>query len=173
MSAAARFELDDASVVVVIGTGAGGATVGNELAQKGVKVVCLEAGPRLSLSDIRNDRSAMFAKLTWLDPRVGSGDLDPNLPAFICKTVGGTTVHWAGVALRFQSYDWQPRSTYGAIPGANLIDWPTLHAEMQPWYDRAEKNNGRMRIRAHGASPSAGEQQLPRAGLRGTQARLS
>jgi len=142
MIKAARFELDDASVVVVIGSGAGGATVGNELAQKGIKVICLEAGPRLSLSDIRNDRAAMFTRLTWLDPRVGSGDLDPQLPAFLCKTVGGTTLHWAAVALRFQSHDWQPLSVYGSIAGANLIDWPTTHAEMQPWYDRAEKKMG-------------------------------
>jgi choline dehydrogenase-like flavoprotein len=142
MTVKARFELDDSSVVVVVGSGAGGGTLSNELAQKGIKVVCLEAGSRLTLSDIRNDRPAMFAKLTWLDPRVGSGDLDPHLPAFVCKTVGGTTLHWAAVALRFQAHEWQPRTTYGAITGANLMDWPTTHAEMQPWYDRAEKKMG-------------------------------
>ena len=125
MTAAARFALDDASVVVIVGSGAGGGTLGNELAQKGIKVVCLEAGPRLTLSDIRNDTGAMFAKLSWLDPRVGSGDLDPHLPAWICKTVGGTTVHWAGVALRFQPHEWRARSTYGEVAGASLIDWPT------------------------------------------------
>jgi len=124
VSAAARFALDDASVAVIVGSGAGGGTLGNELAQKGIKVVCLEAGPRLTLSDIRNDTGAMFAKLSWLDPRVGSGDLDPHLPAWICKTVGGTTVHWAGVALRFQPHEWRARSTYGDVAGASLIDWP-------------------------------------------------
>jgi len=36
-----RYELSDASVVVVIGSGAGGGTVSNELAQKGIDVVCL------------------------------------------------------------------------------------------------------------------------------------
>ena len=42
----AKFDLNDSSVVCIIGSGAGG-TLGNELAQKGIKVVCLEAGPRL------------------------------------------------------------------------------------------------------------------------------
>jgi len=76
----AQFDLSDDSVVVIIGSGAGGGTLGNELAQKGVKVVCLEAGRRLALKDI-NNTGEMFAKLSWLDPREGSGDLDPNLPA--------------------------------------------------------------------------------------------
>lgn len=40
------------------------------------------------------------AKLDWLDRRVGSGDLDPHLPARSCKTVGASTMHWAGVVKR-------------------------------------------------------------------------
>ena len=40
----AKFELNDDSVVVIIGSGAGGGTLGNELAQKGVKVVILRSG---------------------------------------------------------------------------------------------------------------------------------
>ena len=40
------FDKTDDSVVVVIGTGAGGGTLCNELAQKGIKVIGLEAGSR-------------------------------------------------------------------------------------------------------------------------------
>jgi choline dehydrogenase-like flavoprotein len=156
MNRATSFELDDASVLVIVGSGAGGATLGNELAQKGIKVVCLEAGPRLTLSDIRNDTVAMNAKLAWLDPRVGSGDLDPHLPARICKTVGGSTMHWAGVALRFQPHEWRARSTYGETTGASLIDWPTTHEEMQPWYDLAEKKMGVSGSRQTGMPPLPG-----------------
>ena len=49
---AAPFDLNDDSVVVIIGSGAGGGTLGNELAQKGVDVVILEAGGRARISRI-------------------------------------------------------------------------------------------------------------------------
>ena len=44
---AAPYDLNDDSLVVIIGSGAGGGTLGNELAQKGVDVVILEAGARI------------------------------------------------------------------------------------------------------------------------------
>ncbi len=154
----------DDSVVVVIGSGAGGATLANELAQKGVDVVCLEAGPRLTLADIVNDFGVMFGRLSWLDKRIGSGDLDPTLPLWVCKTVGGTTVHWAGASLRFQDHEWKARTTYGGLPGTSLLDWPIDGGEMARYYDRAEEKIG---VAGHRrpAAP-ARQQQLQGAGLR-------
>ena len=64
------FEPKDDSVIVVIGSGAGGGTLSNELTHRGVNVVCLEAGPRLTLSDIVNDNATMFGRLSWLDKRI-------------------------------------------------------------------------------------------------------
>jgi choline dehydrogenase-like flavoprotein len=136
------FDLKDDSVVVVIGSGAGGGTLSNELAQRGINVVCLEAGPRLTLSDIVNDNATMFGRLSWLDKRIGTGDLNPALPLWVCKTVGGTTVHWAGASLRFQEHEFRTRTVYGDIKGANLLDWPITLREMEPYYARAEDKLG-------------------------------
>ena len=47
----AKFDQNDDSVVVIVGSGAGGGTLGNELAQKGVKVVILEAGARTEYTE--------------------------------------------------------------------------------------------------------------------------
>ena len=54
----AKFDLNDSGVVVIVGSGAGGGTLGNELAQKGVKVVILEAGGRYEIPDFINDEWA-------------------------------------------------------------------------------------------------------------------
>ena len=69
----AQFDLNDDGVVVVIGSGAGGGTLANELAQKGVRVVILEAGDRYELQDFVNDEWASFAQLAWSDMRTTSG----------------------------------------------------------------------------------------------------
>ncbi len=143
----ANFNLNDSSVVVIIGSGAGGGTIANELARKGISCVVLEAGKRVEITDFRNDEDGMFSLFTWLDPRTATGSwyvakTSPDLPSWTCKLVGGTTVHWGGVALRFQEHEFKTRTRYGAISGANLMDWPVDLKEMEPYYDRAESRIG-------------------------------
>jgi choline dehydrogenase-like flavoprotein len=144
---AAAFDLDDSSVVVVVGSGAGGGTLGNELAQKGIDVVCLEAGPRVEIEEFQNLEWENFVKISWLDKRTTSGSWRvakdfSGLPAWICKTVGGSTVHWAGASLRFQEHEFKVKTTYGDIAGANLLDWPLTLAELEPYYAKAEDKLG-------------------------------
>ncbi len=132
---ATKFELSDDSVVVVVGSGAGGGTLSNELAQKGVKVVCLEAGNHVKPEDFVNDEFTMYGKLSWLDPRSGQ-------PIWIVKAVGGSTVHWAGYSIRFKDYEFKSRTTYGELTGANLLDWPITLKDLEPYYDKAELKMG-------------------------------
>jgi len=144
---AAPFDLNDDTVVVVIGTGAGGGVLANELAQKGVSVVALEAGGRYLPEDYVNDEWESFGQLAWVDPRTTSGDWRVSkdfsgLPAWIVKAVGGTTTHWAGASLRFQPHEWKAATTYGAVQGASLLDWPIDAEEMDPWYAKAEDKLG-------------------------------
>ena len=142
---AAQYELTDDSVVVVIGSGAGGGTLANELAQKGIGVVCLEAGGRLTLNDIENDPAVMDQRLGWHDRRIGA-------PLWVCKTVGGTTMRWSGIAPRFLPHEFEARSTYGALDNTSLIDWPLTYDEIEPYYDRAEDKIGI--TGTHGMPPS-------------------
>jgi choline dehydrogenase-like flavoprotein len=141
------FDPDDDSVVLIIGSGAGGGTLGNELAQKGIRTLILEAGPRIEREQHIDDERQSFAQLSWLDKRTASGSWQiakdsPTFPAWVCKVVGGTTVHWGGCSLRFQEHEFRTADVYGYIPGTNLSNWPLTLGELEPYYDKAEDKMG-------------------------------
>ncbi|HUB03263.1 MAG TPA: GMC family oxidoreductase [Terriglobales bacterium] len=142
-----RFDLKDESVLVIIGSGAGGGTLAHELTRRGIKVVLLEAGKRQSLETFSQVPGEAFTQLTWLDTRTQSGDWGvardfPTLPVWHCKTVGGTTVHWTGSCPRLQPWEIRARTTYGEIAGASLIDWPIAYEELEKYYAIAERRMG-------------------------------
>ena len=168
---AAPFDLNDDSVVVIIGTGAGGGVLANELAQRGVSVVALEAGGRYLPEDYINDEWESFGQLAWTDPRTTSGDWRvardfSGLPAWIVKAVGGTTTHWAGASIRFQAHEWKAATTYGRVQGANLLDWPIDEAEMAPWYELAEEKLGVTRTGGRAGLPGNNNYKVFEAGAR-------
>ena len=90
--ASKKFGFND-EVVVIIGSGAGGGTLGNELAQKGINVVILEAGKRHEINDFENDEWPMFSKISWLDKRTTSGRLGAAH-----GDIAGRTQHFAAKA---------------------------------------------------------------------------
>jgi choline dehydrogenase-like flavoprotein len=140
-------DLNDSSVVVVIGSGAGGGTLAHELCLRGIKVVLLEAGRRIEADEFRNDELFAFGQLSWLDPRTSSGGseiakLSPGMPAWTVKAVGGSTVHWGALAYRMQAHEFTAHSHYGEVKGAALADWPLDLAELEPWYATAESRMG-------------------------------
>jgi choline dehydrogenase-like flavoprotein len=137
---AVKIPLDEAADVVVIGTGAGGGNVIRELCLAGIKVVALEAGPRLDADkDFEEDEVTMFNKLSWLDPVIAKGPDITGSVTWICKSVGGSTTHWAGAALRLQPHEFRARTTYGAVPSADLADWPIDYDTLLPYYEKAER----------------------------------
>jgi choline dehydrogenase-like flavoprotein len=143
----ATFDLKDESVVVIIGSGAGGGTLAHELTRRGIKVVLLEAGKRQSLESFSQVPGEAFSQLTWLDARTQSGNWGvgrdfPNMPVWHCKTVGGTTVHWTAACPRLQPWELRARTTYGDIAGTSLIDWPISHEELEKYYAIAERRMG-------------------------------
>lgn len=142
-----KYELDDSGVVVIIGSGAGGGTLANELAQRGIGVVLLEAGKHLTAEDFVNDEWGGYEMLSWLDKRTASGGWrvakdHPTAPSWHCKVVGGTTTHWSGCCYRLIEDEMRARTVYGDIPGTSLIDWPITLAEIEPYYDLAETKMG-------------------------------
>src|SRR5262252_7354292 len=132
----ARYDHDDANVVVIIGSGAGGGTLAHELTRRGIPVVLFEAGDRQSAATFSQNPGVAFRQLTWLEPRTTSGSWgeaqgSPTMPVWMCRTVGGTTVHWTAATPRLQNYEIKARTTYGDITGSSLADWPIDYAELK------------------------------------------
>ncbi len=143
----ATIDFNDDSAVVIIGSGAGGGTLAHELTRRGIEVVLLEAGKRQSLDSFSQVPGEAFTQLTWLDPRTQSGSWGvardfPSMPAWHCKTVGGTTVHWTASAPRLRPWELRAQSTYGKLAGTSLLDWPIAYDELEKYYKLAESRMG-------------------------------
>jgi choline dehydrogenase-like flavoprotein len=119
----------------IVGAGAGGATLACKLAEAGFSVVVLEAGPFWRpLDDFASDEAAQ-QRLYWTDERLTTG-ADPialggNNSG---RGVGGSTVHFSMISLRFRPEWFKSRSLLGYG-----IDWPISYADMAPYYDEAER----------------------------------
>ncbi|GAA1996370.1 GMC family oxidoreductase [Nakamurella flavida] len=137
----------DDEVVVVIGSGAGGGTMADQLTAAGLDVVVLEAGRHITHEEYVNNEWEAFNQMAWLDPRTTTGSWRiakdfPNLPAWIVKAVGGTTTHWSGATPRFHAHEFGTARSYGNVDGANLLDWPITLDDLAPYYTMAENNIG-------------------------------
>lgn len=149
-----KFQIQKSSAVhdvVVIGSGAGGGMAGHFLANAGIKVLMLEAGP---FFDPAKD-SHQF-KWPWESPRRGAssvrafGDFDAayggweidgepytrknntEFDWFRSRMLGGKTNHWGRISLRMGPDDFQPKD--------GLTDrWPFGYDELKPYYDKVDR----------------------------------
>jgi choline dehydrogenase-like flavoprotein len=144
---------------VIVGAGAGGGVVAKELATAGMSVVLLERGKWYSAADCRKDDlfnqrtqvlGARFGPDEDRDPRVL---VDPQGRESIvtpsdggysnnAACVGGGTFSYGAMAWRFHEKDFRMRSTYGAVEGSTLDDWPISYNDLEPYYEKAEWEMG-------------------------------
>ncbi len=147
--------------VVVVGLGAAGGTAVWPLAAAGLKVVGIEAGPRVSFEDypfdeIRNDIRDWMGRFKAnkevpTTRRISAEKATRPLGATgpMMNAVGGTSIHWMTQSWRFLPYNFKTRSETiarygaGAIPaGSTLADWPFGYGELEPFYDKVEFRHG-------------------------------
>ncbi len=119
----------------IVGAGAGGGTLACKLAEYGFSVVALDAGPYWRpLEDFASDEREQ-AKLYWTDERLVDGENPLQLGSNNSgKSVGGSTVHFAMVSLRFRPEWFKARTKLGY--GA---DWPVDWREMWTYYGEVEQ----------------------------------
>jgi len=120
---------------VIVGTGAGGGTLACKLAEHGFSVVALDAGPYWRpLEDFASDESEQ-TKLYWTDDRISTGENPLQLGSNNSgKAVGGSTVHFAMVSLRFRPEWFKSRTLLGYG-----FDWPLDWREMWEYYREVEE----------------------------------
>jgi choline dehydrogenase-like flavoprotein len=135
----------DEADVCVIGTGAGGGVMIQELAAAGFRVVALQRGPFLQPADFHDDelRTVIRDEVFSAD-QVETYRRDDHSPTetgrfnYMASCVGGTMTHWAAWSWRFRPDDFRVLSTEGPVAGASLADWPITYDEIEPFYERAE-----------------------------------
>jgi gluconate 2-dehydrogenase alpha chain len=157
---------------VIVGLGSAGGILAEQLTTAGLKVVGLEKGPDYEQADfeIKHDevryygRGAIVANtstdpVTWRatsddTARVlpwSAGPLGTDEPLYGLPSIGtgGGTLHWGCAAYRFREADFAMRSAiverFGedALPAdTTLKDWPITYAELEPFYTRAEWEQG-------------------------------
>ncbi|HEX4730275.1 MAG TPA: GMC family oxidoreductase [Solirubrobacterales bacterium] len=138
----ARFDQSEEVDMLIVGCGAGGATLAQRLARRGWRIVVLEAGPFWDPDEDWVSDEAGSHGLYWNEPRVIGGsdpvELGKNNSG---RGVGGSMVHFAGYVPRFHPSDFEVRSRDGVA-----ADWPISYADLKPHYERLE-----------GELPAAGE----------------
>jgi choline dehydrogenase-like flavoprotein len=144
---------------VVVGSGAAGGMAATELCLKGLKVLLLEAGPKLDLvNDFQHHKKPYeFAFRGHIRPseqaKYNYVVNEWNRPSFVnelehpytgkkyawvrARAVGGKTLHWGLVALRFSPRDFRAASYDGFG-----VNWPIAYEDVEPYYTRVEQMIG-------------------------------
>jgi len=135
--------------VCVIGSGAAGGIVTKELCEGGARVILLEAGsevkphqfrshclpPDMQFRGYRNEKQDLFYQGDVRSSiRYEQSD---NVSVDRIRVLGGRTVHWNAVVLRYSESDFREQSRNGID-----VDWPISYDEIAPYYDRIEKTIG-------------------------------
>ncbi|OHC03359.1 MAG: hypothetical protein A3H23_01410 [Planctomycetes bacterium RIFCSPLOWO2_12_FULL_40_19] len=130
--------------VVVIGCGAGGGVIAKELAEAGLSVVVLESGKRFNpLLDYRTNAQDFEITASQVfkpeDPRRDLYTVGGNKPFIYgrVKGVGGSTLIYLAVSLRFHESDFRVQSEDGVAD-----DWPISYADIEPYYTKVEYELG-------------------------------
>ena len=141
--------------VIIVGSGAGGGMATKVLADSGLKVAVIEAGPHFDPAN--PDQQTQF-KWAHESPRRGAGtqrdfgeydmayggwDIegepynrigDTEFDWYRSRMLGGRTNHWGRISLRFGPNDFKSKDKDGL--GEN---WPIGYEDIKPYYDKVDK----------------------------------
>lgn len=141
--------------VIIVGSGAGGGMATKQLADAGLNVAVVEAGP---FFDPKNPEQMTQLKWPYESPRRGAAKTRPfgewdmayggweiegepytrtegtKFDWFRSHMLGGRTNHWGRISLRFGPKDFKHKDVDGH--GEN---WPIGYDDVKPYYDKVDK----------------------------------
>lgn len=129
--------------VVIVGAGIAGAVFARELSGLGLRILVLEKGIHYQnhMTDFQESELDMWKRVWPSSQYEVEGNAFTRAPNFGFGVGGGSLV-WTNVCLRFHRHDFRMRSTYGMVQGADLEDWPLSYEDLRPHYQEAEEQLG-------------------------------
>ena len=156
----------DHADVLVIGAGASGAVAALRLAEAGLSVVTLEQGDwpdRESFAGSTPEWEVSMTRIWSPFPgiRKNPGDYpidqdESDIKLMNWNGVGGSTVLWHGVWPRLRPGDFRTQSEQGVA-----ADWPLDYAELEPYYDRVDRQFGVSGLAGDPRYPAGSEFPMP------------
>lgn len=121
--------------VIIVGSGAGGATMAHRLAKTGKSILVLERGERLPIEPENWSPAAVWirsryrTKEKWLDKK--GKEFRPNTHYW----AGGNTMFYGAALMRFRKRDFEEVTHAGGVSPA----WPIRYDDLAPYYSEAEQ----------------------------------
>ncbi len=152
--------------VLIIGAGASGGVVACRLAEAGISVLCLEQGDWHDRMEYRGAELdwELTARKQWSgSPNIRGlpedypvDDADSDVSPLMFAGVGGSMLLFAGAWPRLLPSDFRVRTLDGVAD-----DWPLTYAELQPYYERSDRQIGVSGLGGDPAYPPGEDPPLP------------
>ncbi len=131
--------------VCVIGSGPAGGVLAKEVAEAGAQVGLVEAGRVMTPEDFHHHAWPYEFRKRQKPAPFYPGEVQEAIRYEDCdhvfmdriRAVGGRSIHWNAVCLRFAERDFRERSLEGVEE-----DWPLTYQELVPCYSHVEKMIG-------------------------------
>lgn len=121
--------------IIIIGSGAGGATIAYKLAITGKKILILERGDFIPKEKENWDAVEVFSKGRYRTNEVWYDKDDKPFNPFTHYAVGGNTKMYGAALFRLRESDFKETRHFGGTSPA----WPIPYNDLEPFYTQAEK----------------------------------